>query len=74
VACPTALVQQAAIHLLLAATAGPRITLELAGAMLCVSPAAPGTLDELVARRIAVDHGGGLERDGATLRLRLPPA
>jgi hypothetical protein len=30
------------------------------------------TLDELVARRIAVDHGGRLERDRATLRLHLP--
>jgi hypothetical protein len=39
-----------------------------------VSPAAEETLDELVARRIAVDHGGRLERDGATLRLHLQAA
>jgi hypothetical protein len=74
VACPIALAQQAAIHLLLAAAPGTRITLELADGALSVSPADAETLDELVARRIAVDHGGRLERDGATLRLHLPPA
>jgi hypothetical protein len=74
VACPAALAQQAAIHLLLAATPASAVTLRLADAALCVSPAAEETLDELVARRIAVDHGGRLERDGATLRLHLRAA
>jgi len=74
VTCPTALVQQAAIHLLLAATPAARIAVELADASLSVSPAGTETLDELVARRIAVDHGGRLERDGPTLRLQLPLA
>jgi hypothetical protein len=31
-------------------------------------------VDEVVARRIAVDHGGSLEREDTTLRLHLPPA
>ena len=75
VACPAGLVQQAAVHLLLAAQpADGRIALELADGALCVSPACVETLDEVVARRIAVDHGGRLERAGATLRLSLPSA
>jgi len=74
VACRAALVQQAAIHLLLAATPTARVTIELAEATLRVSPVGAETLDELVARRIAADHGGRLERDGATLRLSLPAA
>ena len=73
VACPAALVQQATIHMLLAVTPAARITLELERAELRVSPARGETLDELVTRRIAVDNGGGLERDGETLRLRFPP-
>jgi hypothetical protein len=74
VACPAALVQQAAIHLLLAVTEAERVSLELAEGELRVGPAGAETLDEVVARRIAVDHGGRLERDGATLRLSLPRA
>jgi hypothetical protein len=74
VACPAALVQQAAIHLLLAADAADHIDVELADAELRVSPAGAETLDEVIARRIAVDHGGGLERADATLRLQLQPA
>jgi hypothetical protein len=73
VACPAALTQQAAVHLLLAAAPGGSIALEVADAALSVSPAGAETLDEVLARRIAVDHGGCLERDGATLRLSLPP-
>jgi signal transduction histidine kinase len=74
VACPVALAQQAVIHLLLAATPAGTITLELAGSELRVAPAGAETLDEVVARRIALDHGGSLERDGTALRLRLRPA
>jgi hypothetical protein len=74
VSCPAALVQQAAIQLLLAASPARRVALELAGGALSVSPAGVETLEEVVVRRIALDHGGRLERDGATLRLVLPPA
>ena len=74
VACPAALVQQATIQVLLAVTPADRVTVELAGPELRISPAGVETLDELVARRIAIDHGGGLERDGETLRLHFPPA
>jgi hypothetical protein len=74
VACPPALVQQAAVHLLLAATRGARVEVELAEGELRVASAGEETLDEVIARRIAVDHGGRLERDGATLRLHLQPA
>jgi len=72
--CPTALVQQAAVQLLLAAAPADRVSVELAEGELRVAPAGAETLDEVIARRIAVDHGGALERDGATFRLRLPPA
>ena len=74
VACPAALVQQAVIHLLLAVTPADRVSLELADTELRVAPAGAETLDEVIARRIAVDHGGRLERDDATLRLHLEPA
>jgi len=74
VACPTALVQQAAIHLLLAVAGADRVVVELADTELSVAPVGAETLDEVVARRIAVDHGGRLERDDGTLRLQLQPA
>ena len=74
VACPAALTGQAAIHLLLAGATAGRITVEVERAELRVSPAGAPSLDELVARRIALDHGGALDRDGMLLRLRLRPA
>jgi hypothetical protein len=74
VACPAALVQQAVVHLLLAAAPTGRISVELADAELRVAPAGSETLDEVIARRIAVDHGGRLEREDATFRLHLQPA
>jgi len=74
VACPAAFVRQAAIHLLLAGAPGKPLTLVVDGHELRVAPIGEQTLDELVARRIALDHGGSLEQDGASLRLQLCPA
>lgn len=70
VACPADLLIQAVLHLVLAAPGEPQ--LELADESLQVSPAGEASFDELVARRIAIDHGGSLERRGDTLVLRLP--
>jgi len=73
VACPEALVVQAALHLLLAArTAGGPAVVEVAGGALRVSPAGPASLGLVAAARIAADHGGSLARAEATLTLRLP--
>jgi signal transduction histidine kinase len=73
VACPEALLEQAALHLLLAARdAGGSVAVEVAGGALVVSPAGRDSLGALVAGRIAADHAGTLERDGGGWRLRLP--
>jgi signal transduction histidine kinase len=72
VACPPGLTAQAILHLLLAC--GPRCTLELDGPELRVGPVGEPTIDEVVARRIALDHGGELLRTDAALLLRLAPA
>lgn len=71
VGCPPELVLQAVLQLVLAA--GADAQLELVEGSLQVSPTGEPSLDELVARRIAVDHGGSLERRGESLVLRLPP-
>jgi hypothetical protein len=64
-------VLQAVLHLVLAAAVDARV--ELVEGSLQVSPAGEPSFDELVARRIAVDHGGSLERRGDSLVLRLSP-
>jgi signal transduction histidine kinase len=71
VACPPELVLQAVLHLVLAAAVDAQV--ELVEGSLQVSPAGEPSFDELVARRIAVDHGGSLERRSESLVLRLPP-
>jgi hypothetical protein len=71
VACPPSLVTQAVVHLLLAADPVERV--ELAGDALRISPARELSLDEIVAARIAADHGGSVTHDDV-LTLRLPPA
>ena len=70
VACPPELVLQAVLHLV--AAAGDKPTLEVVDGALRVTPVGEPSLDELMARRIALDHGGELERDGASFLLRLP--
>lgn len=70
VACPQELVTQAVLHTVLAAPREPE--LELADGGLWITPAGTPSLDEVLARRIAADHGGSLERSGDALVLRLP--
>lgn len=73
VACPEPLLRQAVLHLLLAARAGSeKLTLEVAGGALTVSPGAQESLGTLAAARIAADHGGTVEVGDAALTLRLP--
>ena len=71
VACPPSLAVQAVVHLLLAADPAERV--ELADGAVRVAPARQDSLHELVGRRIAVDHGGSLDRESDALVLRLPP-
>jgi signal transduction histidine kinase len=71
VACPQELVTQAVLHVLLAAPCEPEPVLELADGGLRITPAGEPSLDEALARRIAADHGGSLERSGDALLLRL---
>jgi hypothetical protein len=72
VACPGELVVQAVLHLVCAA--GDEPTLDLSDGVLRVTPAGEPSLDEVIARRIALDHDGSLERDGGSYLLRLPAA
>lgn len=71
VPCPRGLLVQAVVHVLLAADERqPALSIEVAGRSLTVAPAGEESLHSVAAARIAVDHGGVLERDGGTLRLR----
>jgi two-component system, NtrC family, sensor kinase len=73
VACPPALLVQAALHLLLGArAAGGAITVEVEAGRLRVAPAANGSIDLLVARAIAVACGGTLEREPGAATLVVP--
>ena len=72
VAVPPSLAGQAVVHLLLAADLAASI--ELRETTVLVGPVRELSLDEVVARRIALDHGGTLERGGDMYALRLPPA
>ena len=72
VAVPPSLAGQAVVHLLLSADLASSI--ELRGTAVVVAPVRDSSLDEVVAARIAVDHGGSLTRDGGAYVLRLPPA
>jgi hypothetical protein len=65
-------VVQAVLHLVCAA--GDEPTLDLSDGVLRVTPAGEPSLDEVIARRIALDHDGSLERDGGSYLLRLPAA
>jgi|tagenome__1003787_1003787.scaffolds.fasta_scaffold20631388_2 signal transduction histidine kinase len=72
VACPPSLVAQAVVHLLLGSGTVERVVVETG--CVRVAQVGPDSLDEVVARRIAVDHGGSLERDNGEYVLRLPAA
>jgi signal transduction histidine kinase len=74
VACGTAELTQAVLHLILAARSGDApIRVTVGGGVLRVAPAVADGLDAVVARRIALDHGGSLDEDGGASVLRLPP-
>jgi hypothetical protein len=72
VAVPPSLAGQAVVHQLLAADLAAGISLR--DGALAVAPARDASLDEVIAARIAVDHGGSLVREGGAYVLRLPPA
>jgi signal transduction histidine kinase len=75
VACSEGLLEQAALHLLLAARdAGGTVSLAVDAGALRVAPAGAESLGLVAAARIAADHGGALEREGEAWRLRLPAA
>ena len=70
VAVPPSLAGQAVVHLLLAADVASSIA--LAGTTVSVTPARDPSLDEVIARRIAIDHGGSLTREDGAYVLQLP--
>lgn len=80
VGCGPGALVQAALHLVAAARAAAGaagsvavdVAQEGTHGVLRVSPASEGGLGVVAAGRIAADHGGSLERDGAALTLRLP--
>jgi signal transduction histidine kinase len=73
VECGEAELVQLLLHLVLAArTTGEPIRVAIADGAARVSPTGSNGLDVLVARRIAVDHGGTLDEDDGAYELRLP--
>jgi len=70
VPCPPSALVQAVLHLLLAARETGRIEIEVAEGSLRISPLPSESLGVLVAARIAVDHGGAVERTDDSLTLR----
>jgi hypothetical protein len=69
---PPSLAGQAVVHLLLAADLARSV--ELREGAVRVAPVREPALDEIVAARIAADHGGSLAREDGAYVLRLPPA
>jgi signal transduction histidine kinase len=70
VACPEALVVQAALHLLVGARGNARAAVEVsADGALRVAPSKPDALGTMAVRRIAADHGGSFENSSFTLPL-----
>jgi signal transduction histidine kinase len=72
VPCPPGALVQAVLHLLLAARGTGRIEIEVDNRSLRISPSPVESLGVLVATRIAVDHGGTVERAEGSLTLRWP--
>ena len=72
VAVPPSLAGQAVVQLLLAADLAASV--ELRDGAVVVAPLRGPSLDEIVARRIALDHGGSLDREAGAYVLRLPRA
>ena len=74
VACPPGLTMQAAIHLLLGARSDRELAVTVGDGALEVGPPGEESLDEVIARRIAADHGGSVQRSTTSFRLLLPSA
>jgi len=72
VPCPPSALAQAVLHLLLAARETGRVEIEVGDGSLRISPSPVESLGVLVATRIAVDHGGTVERAEGSLTLRWP--
>lgn len=72
VPCPPGALAQAVLHLLLAARGTGRIEIEVDDGSLRISPSPVESLGVLVATRIAVDHGGTVERAEGSLTLHWP--
>jgi signal transduction histidine kinase len=72
VPCPPDALAQAVLQLLLAARETGRIEIEVGNRSLRISPSPVESLGVLVATRIAVDHGGTVERAEGSLTLRWP--
>jgi signal transduction histidine kinase len=76
--CDPGAVLQAVVHVLVAARAAAApagaIGVTVEPGTLRVSPGGPESFGTVAARRIAVDNGGSLERDGDALVQRLPVA
>jgi signal transduction histidine kinase len=72
VPCPPSALAQAVLHLLLAARETGRVEIAVGNGSLRISPAPVESLGVLVAARIAVDHGGAVERTDGSLTLRWP--
>ena len=72
VPCPPSALAQAVLHLLLAARETGRIEIEVDKGSLRISPSPVESLGVLVATRIAVDHGGTVERTEGSVTLRWP--
>jgi two-component system, NtrC family, sensor kinase len=70
VPCPPSALAQAVLQLLLAARETGRIEIEVGNGSLRISPSPVESLGALVAARIAVDHGGTVERAEGSLTLR----
>jgi signal transduction histidine kinase len=67
---PSDALVQAITHVLLAARRHGRVSIEVDGRELRVSPAPDDSLGVLVATRIIADYGGTVERDADTIRFR----
>jgi signal transduction histidine kinase len=70
VPCPPGALAQVVLHLLLAARGTGRIEIEVDDGSLRISPSPVESLGVLVATRIAVDHGGTVERTQGSLTQR----
>ena len=72
VRCPRGQLVQAVVHVLLSTDERAPLVVDVAEGELAASPAADESLHTVAARRIALDCGGALDREGTRLVLRLP--